>query len=109
MEWLDFDFEADYSNNKIIIHLKHSIQPDGHRWPKKTTLLTRRVPISNWLNSPSSLLDRVLIAQIGMLKWYEKNKKLLDAIEMMFVNGREMRIQMADLKKKDFYEKIIRY
>lgn len=109
MEWLDFEFESNYSKNQIIIHLRHNVQPDGHKWAKRTILLTKTVTVSSFFSPPSKLLDRTLLMQIKMLKWYEKNKKLLDAVEMMFVNGREFRIQIEDLKKKEFFDKIIRY
>jgi hypothetical protein len=109
MQWLTFDFKADYNNSLVHVMLIRNTQDRGQRWITKDTLLTKSVVIYGFMKSPRSLLDRVLKAQIDMLKWYSKNRKLVDAVEMMIVNGQEMRIRVEDLGKAGFFERITRY
>ena len=109
MQWLTFGFQVDYSQSKIYVTLYRNTQDKGQKWPTQEPLLIRPVTISGLFSPPRRLLDRTLSTQIGMLKWYSKNKKFIDVVEMMIVNGKEMKIRIEDLGRAGFYERITRY
>ena len=109
MQWLTFDFRADYDKSLIHVMLIRNTQDKGQKWITRDVLLTKPVVMSGFMRSPRFLLDRTLKTQIDMLKWYSKNRKMVDAVEMMVVNGKEMKIRIEDLGKAGFLERITRY
>ena len=107
MEYLGFEIETDYHKNTILIILTRNVQSSEQRWLSTSKLLSRSVPISGFLNNPHYLLDRVIKAQLDMLKWYDENHKMVDAIEMLTLNTKSIRIAPKDLKRKDLAAKMM--
>lgn len=107
MEYLGFEISANYARNSIRVTLTHTCHKDEQKWPSVSNLMHRTVPISGFLNSPNYLLDRVIKVQLDMLKWYEENQKMVDAIEMLALNTKSIRIAPKDLKRKDLASKMM--